>query len=170
LTGRLRRGSLTARRLVKLKGHPDLGFCRALRHPHGGVPRRGGFTEREGRSSRIALGAALPGITIHYTTTLQSGPPGNRPPISGVRCRCRPVGPAAHDVSGRQGSRTLISVGRTALAERPGQPYPATFRRQWRRWESNPPQSVCKTDSPPLAHAPPAQESGVRDQESANHL
>ena len=30
--------------------------------------------------------------------------------------------------SGRQGSRTLISVGRTALAERPGQPYPATFR------------------------------------------
>ncbi len=31
--------------------------------------------------------------------------------------------------SGRQGSRTLISLGRTALAERPGQPYPATFQR-----------------------------------------
>src|SRR5437016_4563632 len=30
--------------------------------------------------------------------------------------------------SGRQGSRTLISIGRTALAGRPGQPYPATFR------------------------------------------
>ena len=29
--------------------------------------------------------------------------------------------------SGRQGSRTLISVGRTALAERPGQPYPAAL-------------------------------------------
>src|SRR5437016_4899753 len=28
---------------------------------------------------------------------------------------------------GRQGSRTLFSVGRTALAGRPGQPYPATF-------------------------------------------
>src|SRR5439155_25163978 len=38
--------------------------------------------------------------------------------------------------SGRQGSRTLISVGRTALAERPGQPYPATF--QWTHRESNP--------------------------------
>src|SRR5262249_47779408 len=33
--------------------------------------------------------------------------------------------------SGRQGSRTLISVGRTALAERPGQPYPATFLRKY---------------------------------------
>jgi hypothetical protein len=39
--------------------------------------------------------------------------------------------------SGRQGSRTLISVGRTALAERPGQPYPATFH-QWTHRESNP--------------------------------
>ena len=29
--------------------------------------------------------------------------------------------------SGRQGSRTLISQQRTALAERPGQPHPATF-------------------------------------------
>ena len=39
--------------------------------------------------------------------------------------------------SGRQGSRTLISVGRTALAERPGQPYPATFH-QWTHRGSNP--------------------------------
>src|SRR5437868_5881171 len=32
--------------------------------------------------------------------------------------------PTAHWLqSGRQGTRTLISVGRTALAERPGQPY-----------------------------------------------
>ena len=39
--------------------------------------------------------------------------------------------------NGRQGSRTLISVGRTALAERPGQPYPATFH-QWTHRGSNP--------------------------------
>src|SRR5262249_32729740 len=39
--------------------------------------------------------------------------------------------------SGRQGSRTLISVGRTALAERPGQPYPATFP-LWTHRGSNP--------------------------------
>ena len=26
---------------------------------------------------------------------------------------------------------------------------------KWRRWESNPSQFVCKTNSPPLAHAPP---------------
>ena len=39
--------------------------------------------------------------------------------------------------SGRQGSRTLISVGRTALAERPGKPYPATFH-QWTHRGSNP--------------------------------
>ncbi len=39
--------------------------------------------------------------------------------------------------SGRQGSRTLISVWRTALAGRPGQPYPATFH-QWTHRESNP--------------------------------
>ena len=35
------------------------------------------------------------------------------------------------------GSRTLISVRKTALAERPGQPYPATFRK-WTHRESNP--------------------------------
>ena len=39
--------------------------------------------------------------------------------------------------SGRQGSRTLISVGRTALAERPGKPYSATFH-PWTHRESNP--------------------------------
>jgi hypothetical protein len=39
--------------------------------------------------------------------------------------------------SGRQGSRTLISLGRTALAERPGQPYPATFRK-WTARDSHP--------------------------------
>ncbi len=45
--------------------------------------------------------------------------------------------------SGRQGSRTLIPRRETALAERPGQPYPATFQRedilnQWTHRESNP--------------------------------
>ncbi len=55
--------------------------------------------------------------------------------------------------SGRQGSRTLISVGRTAFPERPGQPYPATFR-QWTARESHPhlrragPASSCWTSSP----------------------
>jgi hypothetical protein len=43
--------------------------------------------------------------------------------------------------SGRQGIRTLIPLeGETALAERPGEPYPATFRSgvQWTHRESNP--------------------------------
>jgi hypothetical protein len=55
--------------------------------------------------------------------------------------------------SGRQGSRTLISVGRTALAERPGQPYPATFH------QVDPPGiepgfPVCRTGVVPLDHEP----------------
>jgi hypothetical protein len=55
--------------------------------------------------------------------------------------------------SGRQGSRTLISVGRTALAERPGQPYPATFH------SVDPPGiepgfPVCRTGVVPLDHEP----------------
>ena len=55
--------------------------------------------------------------------------------------------------SGRQGSRTLISVGRTALAERPGQPYPATFH------SVDPPGiepgfPVCQTGVVPLDHEP----------------
>ena len=55
--------------------------------------------------------------------------------------------------SGRQGSRTLISVGRTALAERPGKPYPATFH------QVDPPGiepgfPVCRTGVVPLDHEP----------------
>ncbi len=40
--------------------------------------------------------------------------------------------------SGRQGSRTLIPRGETALAGRPGKPYPATFQAEWTAGESNP--------------------------------
>jgi hypothetical protein len=66
-------------------------------------------------------------------------------PSTPTRIRTRnPSFEARHDfrfnigaMSGRQGSRTLISVGRTALAERPGQPYPATFRK-WTAEELNP--------------------------------
>jgi hypothetical protein len=55
--------------------------------------------------------------------------------------------------SGRQGSRTLISVGRTALAERPGQPYPATFH------SVDPPGiepgfPACRAGVVPLDHEP----------------
>ncbi len=39
---------------------------------------------------------------------------------------------------GRQGSRTLIPRGETALAGRPGKPYPATFQDEWTAGESNP--------------------------------
>ena len=54
--------------------------------------------------------------------------------------------------SGRQGSRTLISVGRTALAERPGQPYPATFQVDPPGIEPGSP--VCRTGVVPLDHEP----------------
>jgi hypothetical protein len=54
--------------------------------------------------------------------------------------------------SGRQGSRTLISVGRTALAERPGQPYPATFQVDPPGIEPGFP--VCRTGVVPLDHEP----------------
>ena len=67
--------------------------------------------------------------------------------------------------SGRQGSRTLISVGRTALAERPGQPYPATFLERTNRtsdwtmslgesgeWGSNPRSPASKAGGLPLSY------------------
>jgi hypothetical protein len=50
---------------------------------------------------------------------------------------CHPCYPW-FDASGRRGSRTLISRRRTALAKRPGQPYPAALRNQWTHRESNP--------------------------------
>jgi hypothetical protein len=59
---------------------------------------------------------------------------------------------------GRQGSRTLIPRRETALAERPGKPYPATFRVQWTAGESNPDLLVAGqvssrwTSSPFLSH------------------
>ena len=58
--------------------------------------------------------------------------------------------------SGRQGSRTLISVGRTALAERPGQPYPATFRFTLSVDSPGiePGSSDCQPDVFPLDHEP----------------
>src|SRR5207342_279318 len=63
--------------------------------------------------------------------------------------------------SGRQGSRTLISVGRTAFPERPGQPYPATFH------SVDPPgiepgSPACRTGVVPLDHEPASQGSGAR--------
>src|SRR6185295_6799371 len=54
--------------------------------------------------------------------------------------------------SGRQGSRTLISVGRTALAERPGQPYPATFQVDPPGIEPGFP--ACRAGVVPLDHEP----------------
>ena len=40
--------------------------------------------------------------------------------------------------SGRQGIRTLTTNWPHSLANRPGKPYPATFRNQWTHRESNP--------------------------------
>ena len=39
--------------------------------------------------------------------------------------------------SGRRGSRTHVAVKPHGLANRPGEPYPATFRIQWTHRESN---------------------------------
>ena len=39
--------------------------------------------------------------------------------------------------SGRRGSRTHMAVKPHGLANRPGEPYPATFRMQWTHRESN---------------------------------
>ena len=63
--------------------------------------------------------------------------------------------------SGRQGSRTLISVGRTALAERPGQPYPATFL-SWTHRESNPDLQSAELVSSRWTMSPCSQGSGNR--------
>ena len=77
------------------------------------------------------------------------------------------------------------------LANRPGEPYPATFRMsvdppgiepgfpvcrtgvfpldhdpgsyEWTGWESNPSHRLCKSQSPPLEHASPFIERSVRD-------
>ena len=54
--------------------------------------------------------------------------------------------------SGRQGSRTLISVGRTTLAEGPGQPYPATFQVDPPGIEPGSP--ACRAGVVPLDHGP----------------
>jgi hypothetical protein len=60
----------------------------------GSPPRQGGALplgdEPERRSARIGPIRARP--------RADSGPPGSRTPISGLRCRCRPVGPAARTI------------------------------------------------------------------------
>ena len=95
-------------------------LCQPLHHRHHRSPSSPGWIRT----------SALPhvtGMSCRWTTGLAKTP---------TRIRTRNPSFEARDdypfhhrgKSGRQGNRTLISVGRTALAERPGQPYPATFR------------------------------------------
>ena len=62
-----------------------------------------------------------------------------------------------------------MAVKPHGVANRPGEPYPATFRIQWTGWESNPPHRSCKDQSPPW-HMPAHEQRSVRESNPAFRL
>ncbi len=84
-----------------------------------------------------------------YTTTTKFAP--TRIRTRNLSVETRHDHPFHHrGVSGRQGTRTLLSLRRPTLAEWSGQPISGCLPiSQWRPWESNPPQLACKACSPP---------------------